>query len=241
MTQGHRKSPAMTLKAMLLPTFNGQAGPSNASSTGPSRRKLISLAVACSAAYFVWTLAVPGVSGDEATPSPDGGSTPAQVAGQSRWTSWGWASPSKWGSGTHDAHHTTPLSGGLTADPSTWESPTRPLPLEASLDERLRSWSDAPIPEPADWVRFSLNTCPEKRIGKNGNYELLKVGCSSARQGNLLSVFTAEIALVVVINKRDPCPREEGRADLVPASGRSRGQAFRRELGHRPRLGLHCR
>jgi hypothetical protein len=61
------------------------------------------------------------------------------------------------------------------SSPTHWQSPTPPLPLDAKLYQRLQDWRAAPIPEPALWVQFNLQTCPDDRVGKNANYDLLKV------------------------------------------------------------------
>ncbi|MBW0500979.1 hypothetical protein O181_040694 [Austropuccinia psidii MF-1] len=56
----------------------------------------------------------------------------------------------------------------------SWPSPTLPLEINASLDDRLNDWASAPLPEPAEWVKFNLKTCSDHRVGKNANYDLLK-------------------------------------------------------------------
>ncbi|KAH8929995.1 glycosyltransferase family 71 protein [Atractiella rhizophila] len=50
-----------------------------------------------------------------------------------------------------------------------WQSPTPPLPLHATLDERLQSWIDAPLAEPSDMVAWHAQTCSSKLLHKNMN------------------------------------------------------------------------
>ncbi|KNF06571.1 hypothetical protein PSTG_00444 [Puccinia striiformis f. sp. tritici PST-78] len=89
------------------------------------------------------------------------------------WSIWQLPSSSAWFSKYHL------LAGDLTHSlrgnsPTHWQSPTPPLPLHSKLYQRLQEWRSAPIPEPALWVQFNLQTCPDDRVGKNANYDLLK-------------------------------------------------------------------
>jgi len=91
-----------------------------------------------------------------------------------KWSIWQLPSSSRWFAKYHHI-----IAGELThslrgTSPSEWQSPTPPLPLHAKLHQRLQAWRAAPIPEPALWVQFNLQTCPDDRIGKNANYDLLK-------------------------------------------------------------------
>lgn len=94
-----------------------------------------------------------------------------------KWSSmWPIPSASLWLSNL--AHHknelTAALDGATGGESASWPSPTPPLPIHASLKQRLRAWRMAPLPEPAVWVQFNLQTCSDHRIGKNANVDLLK-------------------------------------------------------------------
>lgn len=89
------------------------------------------------------------------------------------WSLWTFPSSSRWFSKNTNlvSNLTTSLEGD---SPVEWQSPTPPLSLDAKLQQRLQAWRSAPIPEPATWVQFNLQTCPDSRVGKNANYDLLK-------------------------------------------------------------------
>ncbi|CEQ42039.1 SPOSA6832_03801, partial [Sporobolomyces salmonicolor] len=57
-----------------------------------------------------------------------------------------------------------------------WERATKPLPVGAGTEERLRQW-EVEVPgyevEPADWVRKNVETCPAYRIHPNQNRDML--------------------------------------------------------------------
>ncbi|EFP86879.1 hypothetical protein PGT21_029178 [Puccinia graminis f. sp. tritici] len=89
------------------------------------------------------------------------------------WSFWQLPSSSTWFSKYHTLAED--LTHSLKGDsPTHWQSPTPSLPPDAQLYQRLQAWRSAPIPEPALWVQFNLQTCPDDRVGKNANYDLLK-------------------------------------------------------------------
>lgn len=119
---------------------------------------------------------------------PQAESTTTPSSSWPDWSHWRIPSASLW---LHNAHSpiqelTKALHGATSGESTTWESPTRPLPLQASLADRLKSWRDAPLPEPAVWVQFNLQTCSDHRVGKNANVDLLKV-CSQSSARNISS------------------------------------------------------
>ncbi|OAV96985.1 hypothetical protein PTTG_00082 [Puccinia triticina 1-1 BBBD Race 1] len=90
-----------------------------------------------------------------------------------KWTFWQLPSSSTWFSKYQSL--AADLTHSLKGDsPAHWQSPTPPLPSDSPLYLRLQDWKSAPIPEPALWVQFNLQTCPDDRVGKNANYDLLK-------------------------------------------------------------------
>lgn len=50
-----------------------------------------------------------------------------------------------------------------------WQSPTPPLSPDASLNERLQSLWDAPLSEPANWVKWNSQTCSRDRVKQAQN------------------------------------------------------------------------
>lgn len=50
-----------------------------------------------------------------------------------------------------------------------WKSPTAALPVDATLHERLKDLWDAPLDEPANWVKFNLETCSRERVKQTQN------------------------------------------------------------------------
>ncbi|KAM0752545.1 hypothetical protein T439DRAFT_286821 [Meredithblackwellia eburnea MCA 4105] len=60
------------------------------------------------------------------------------------------------------------------AEEVDWDILTKPLHVDASVEERLRAWDEAPLVEPADWVRQSMKTCPSYRIQPNQNKQQLE-------------------------------------------------------------------
>ena len=65
-----------------------------------------------------------------------------------------------------------PKTSFITTDDTRtriWKSPTPPLPLDATLYERLQDLWDAPLDEPANWVKFNLQTCGRERVKQAQN------------------------------------------------------------------------
>ncbi|KAK9894544.1 glycosyltransferase family 71 protein [Cystobasidium minutum MCA 4210] len=50
-----------------------------------------------------------------------------------------------------------------------WVSPTPPLPLTATLRERLEALWNAPLGEPANWVKWNSQTCSRERVKQAQN------------------------------------------------------------------------
>lgn len=50
-----------------------------------------------------------------------------------------------------------------------WVSPTPPLPVSATLRERLQALWNAPLSEPANWVKWNSQTCSRDRVKQAQN------------------------------------------------------------------------
>lgn len=113
--------------------------------------------------------------------SPNQGSRKSNLISSSHLKSWikDWSiwslspSSSRWFS-NHKNSFELLIKSIQGQNPADWKSPTPPLPIDSKLSERLHAWGSSPIPEPAVWVQFNLLTCPDHRIGKNANYDLLR-------------------------------------------------------------------
>jgi hypothetical protein len=67
---------------------------------------------------------------------------------------------------------TAPPSSDITLDddrPRNWQSPTPPLPIDATLTERLQALWDSPLEEPANWVKWNSQTCSRERVKQAQN------------------------------------------------------------------------
>lgn len=66
-----------------------------------------------------------------------------------------------------------PPSSDITLDESErverWVSPTPALPVTATLRERLQALWDAPLSEPANWVKWNSQTCSRDRVKQAQN------------------------------------------------------------------------
>jgi len=67
-----------------------------------------------------------------------------------------------------------PPSSDITLDESErgseqWISPTPALPITATLRERLQALWDAPLSEPANWVKWNSQTCSRDRVKQAQN------------------------------------------------------------------------
>ncbi|KAG0143192.1 hypothetical protein CROQUDRAFT_661603 [Cronartium quercuum f. sp. fusiforme G11] len=94
---------------------------------------------------------------------------------ESNWSRWRITSPSLWlKTTTTNKHSNFELTTSFSdAEITNWQSPTKALSLNSSLFDRLKDWRNSPLPEPAIWVQFNSKTCPDDRIGKNANLNLL--------------------------------------------------------------------
>ncbi|KAI8445597.1 mannosyltransferase putative-domain-containing protein [Phakopsora pachyrhizi] len=93
------------------------------------------------------------------------------------WSSWSLPTSSFWVNlGLSSSNTANQLTNSISGSNSlNWESPTRPLLGKGiTLHDRLKSWRNAPLPEPASWVQFNLQTCRDEIIRKNSNSDLLK-------------------------------------------------------------------
>ncbi|KAI5474519.1 alpha 1,2-mannosyltransferase, glycosyltransferase family 71 protein [Pseudohyphozyma bogoriensis] len=65
------------------------------------------------------------------------------------------------------------VGGWKAREPVSFEGVGAPLKVDASVEDRLRSWENAPVGEVADWVQHSIKTCPSHRISPNQNRQQL--------------------------------------------------------------------
>lgn len=90
------------------------------------------------------------------------------------------ASRAKLSSFINDGFRITPIrlpkappSSDITLDngkrSEQWISPTPALPITATLRERLQSLWDAPLSEPANWVKWNSETCSRDRVKQAQN------------------------------------------------------------------------
>ncbi|GAA5911619.1 hypothetical protein JCM5296_001615 [Sporobolomyces johnsonii] len=90
-----------------------------------------------------------------------------------------------------------------------WERATKPLPVGAGTEERLREWEvEAPgyEVEPADWVRKNIETCPAFRIHPNQNRDMLDKSHLLWSSMNTTQVMGLREEMIAYLRRRE----EEG-------------------------------
>ncbi|GAA6064524.1 hypothetical protein JCM10212_004775 [Sporobolomyces blumeae] len=103
-----------------------------------------------------------------------------------------------------------------------WKRATKPLPLEAGLEERLKEW-EWEVPgdevEPADWVRKNLETCPDSRIRPNQNGQMID-------KAHLLWASMNSSRIMGLRREMGAYLREKEREGALEKYGEGRGLVF---------------